>query len=318
MKRYVIIDIFRAICALEIIVYWHMGNYVHIFPDFFSAGRNVTIVALCGFTFISGLCNGKSIKSYHQFIMRRWERLWIPYLVAYFCLVEIGLNTFTIRNCLLSLSGFCWFTDYQPLTLWYISMLLIYYAITPLIVSTKNTWMKLLKSIGIWCVMILFYLVFDLDYRIAFYLLFYLLGLNINISDIDRIISNKYFKVLSVLGVISIIMTFNLENTNNYILMYLLAFTGIPLYFLISKYLMGIKWVCDILIKIAYSSMFAYLFHRFLFSHICDLCFGISEYVLVPLLIFIVFVCSYYLQAGYDYVLRWCHYRYDSYGGKKN
>lgn len=63
-KRLVYLDNFRAICALIIIAYWHIGDYVFVGSSFMSMGFNLTVMALAGFTFISGLLNGGSKKNF--------------------------------------------------------------------------------------------------------------------------------------------------------------------------------------------------------------------------------------------------------------
>lgn len=300
-KHYEILDIARAVCALQIIGIWHMCNYVFQDSVIMHGSYFMTTIALAGFTFISGILAGASNKTGLTYYRSRVERLFVPFLISYFLLISIGLNQFSIRNFVLTITGFCCFTDYQPYTLWYVSMLLVFYAVTPLI---KNSH-KIVRSIVFFCIILIYYVFQHNDYRIVFYSVFYLIGLNLKITQLTNLIANKYMRTIAIVSVASICMTFNKpEYYDNKVIMFFVAFTGIPLLFILSNYFTRIKSFRPLFANIAYSSMFAYLLHRYICFHLSKILgVYIQDFILMPLLLIAIFITSYYCQVWYDKVI---------------
>ena len=304
-KHYEILDVVRAICAIQIIGIWHMCNYVFQDSVIMHGSYFLTTIALAGFTFISGILAGASNKTWQIYYRSRIERLFIPFLISYFSLISVGLNHFSTRNFILTITGFCCFTDYQPYSLWYISMLLVFYAVTPLIKSSH----KIVKSIVFFLLIFIYYIFRQNDYRIVFYSIFYLMGLNLKITQLANIIDNKYIRTTAIVSIVSICMTFNKpEYYGNKIIMFFVAFTGIPLLLILSNYLAHIRYSRPLFTSLAYSSMFAYLLHRYICFHVCRILgVYIPDWTLMPLLLIAIFVTSYYCQVWYDKVLSTFH-----------
>lgn len=297
-KRLVYLDYFRAICALIIIAYWHIGDYVFVGSSFMSMGFNLTVMALAGFTFISGLLNGGSKKTLVAFYKGRLKRFYIPFVISYFLLVSIGLNTYSTSNFLLTITGFCCFSDYQPFTLWYISMLLLFYIFTPLLVKYNYGGGRILLSSLLFIFFSIFVYYLDGDHRSIVYFLFYLFGANLKLDSLQKI-------KLPTWGLpfffFFVFFTFSIdEHIIGKPYMFILGVVGIVSILTISYKLERVHTIVKILGKIAYASMFAYLFHRFFYYHLHIILEMIPDILEMPIMIVLTFTISFYLQKYYD------------------
>ncbi len=135
--RVISIDIARVLCMIWIVGFWHMGAYVGIDNINFGNGT-VTHGALAAFTFFSGLFLGKKSIGAWEFYKARFVRLYPLFFLS--CLIVYigkgGINYFAHLLC--SLTGLSIFMPPHTPTLWYVDMLLVMYALTPLLVSLKS------------------------------------------------------------------------------------------------------------------------------------------------------------------------------------
>lgn len=129
-------DIIRAVCILEIVAYWHIKDYFYElqFSHLYALGVPLTLGALTMFSFISGyLCsyNGNA----GHYVSKRAIRILLPLSIAYYLMVSTGYISDSKKDFLLTITGLHPFFLPYPATLWYISMTIFFYAITPFIES---------------------------------------------------------------------------------------------------------------------------------------------------------------------------------------
>lgn len=176
-KRNTKMDVLRSICMLEIVAYWHIGDYFGFWPGstIFSIGLTLTMGTLAMFTYISGYLSpyDGNIKSFFKNRIKFIPSFVIAYMlmsyIGYFPLKDIG-SILTI----IGLKEIC--PPPYPATLWYISMIFFFYIITPLIV--KDTLRKtIMFSSCVFSVLIILNNIWGIDTRIYYYFPFYVLGI---------------------------------------------------------------------------------------------------------------------------------------------
>lgn len=138
-KHLFIIDALRAICMIWIICVWHLWDYL---PREYSMSESayatcgyITIFVLSAFTFISGLVLSKyrfsSYSDIKEFYIRRLKRFYVLYVIAVLLFHIVGWSSW--KGTIKLLLGIGIVNGCAPITLWYMCMLMAFYAITPFI-----------------------------------------------------------------------------------------------------------------------------------------------------------------------------------------
>lgn len=133
------LDFVRVFCVLWIVGFWHLQNYVsetfQLKGEVLDLCRNITKVVLACFTFLSGYFlskyNFNSISDIVFFFKKRFCRFFLLFFTS------VGLM-FLMRGCNLSQSFFAicgasLFTSNPIPTLWYFSMLILFYLMPPIL-----------------------------------------------------------------------------------------------------------------------------------------------------------------------------------------
>jgi peptidoglycan/LPS O-acetylase OafA/YrhL len=240
-------------------------------PAFFS---NVTTGVMAAFFFVSGYFLGHrrivTRKDAGAFYLNRFIRIWPLFSAA--CLVFY--LTGTIKSCrqlVLTLTGLSCIIPPTPLTLWFVAMLIPFYAVTPLILRSSK-----LRRAGV-CLLLYLFLAFacgrysSLDQRFLTYFPAYAAGLLLaEGNSVHALHGQSALKSLLLTGI----------SLAAYIAAYLLrehfpAFRKSPA----SDYLTMVPLILVLLFAgqliekrsaavtkflglISYGSMCAYLFHR--------------------------------------------------------
>lgn len=313
-------DIARAVCMCYIIAALHLSQYLgqeyYIYET--HIGRIVTFSCLGLFTFMSGYLIGKKndFTPFTQsgnsvthkvlaFYRKRFIRVYPLFFLATILLYVIGFND--LQSSALGLIGLAPFITHQPKTLWYISMLIVFYLITPLVNRNSIKW-KITTSL---CFIIIFSiakLFIYVDSRFIFNLFFYCLGLVMSGIECNYINTTNNLNVKMHLGII--LMYIALMLLTNYYLPNSVAILSIG-----AIGVLGIFSLTCILAKIknqgfvrtighiSYASMVCYMFHRFYYWA------GLSLYnpenivkkTIFLVLVFVIgLVISYFVQKGYD------------------
>ena len=318
MKRDVVYDAVRAICILWIVGFWHLRDYLpmeyQFGKDLLHVGEIVTWGVLATFAFISGLFLSKykfeTFGDVKFFYRKRITRFFFLFFLAVISMYIAGLTFHQhfflggsqVLFCLLGIGSFI--SPNAP-TFWYISMMMFFYMITPIILFPKKPLNRISISALILLILILAssFTIIDVDSRLIVYLFFYFAGLLIPKKHVDKS-KNPYFLFAALL--VLLIPVHNIWQsiiTDALFVIFLVAFANLLCKSRLNK----------LFTVISYSSMAAYLFHRHIYLSFVFLFNMGSRTPLrdaaIPLwsiiiIIPIVFVLSYYIQKCYDFVYK--------------
>lgn len=310
MQRNIVFDIARAVCIIWIVCFWHMNGMIIFSQRFFDLSESpnvlyVTNGVLACFTFISGFFLSKKViktpKDIFNFYKKRFSRFYIPLLITcLFFYIGGWLSTIQVGS---TLCGFAQLLPPPyPKTVWYLSMLILFYILTPFILFLNKTSYKIYTTVFIY-VLILMYHIFiqPVDERLLLYYWFYFIPFYCQLNKLS----------LLIIGILSLCISLGLPALldKDFIMYDMIIRIGISmlilmLIFFISWCIYRVNFMNKFLSLVAYSSMFAYLFHReifVLFKFLCNTEFIHIYYV--PLLWVFVFLFSYMAQKLYDNVL---------------
>jgi len=308
-NRVQLFDIARAICVLEIVGLWHMFDYI---PKVSWSSNFIepTLVVLATFTFLSGLFLGKKKQSIGTFYFNRIKRFYLL-LVLSLLSFYLGGQIGSIKQLLFAATGISCFVLPQPMTLWYFSMMIVFYLLTPLILLdtyTNDGSIKyqriIIRGLLIELIMFVISCLFSIDERILLYFPFYLLGI---ITPIDKVTTliNLRLKTFTIgISLIIVGLLFSIGWFKD-----LLTMGGGMLILLFLSSLLEshlYSTVKRILLLVSYSSMCAYLFHRQVY-YVLRYLTGNEEYVpygMIPIMIIVLFIVSFCIQKVYDSILK--------------
>lgn len=285
-----------------IVGWWHLISYTKdgglIYR--FAGDESITMLMLGLFMFISGLCiGGKSFneaKDVWSFYKTRFWRFYVLYAIS-----ATTMPLLTILNRSIPL----WFTTVtvtstfilpQPYTLWFMSMLAVFYILTPLL---KRNY--LLVGGGFYILVICIHLLLPrgIDTRFFLYYPLYVFGLFVSTTDwLEKIINNMAIKiVLFIVSVLSFFLARHYEFFS-----YFFVFGGIFSLLSVCKTI-ETSVHKGIINYISYSSLSTYLFHRQFYSIIDNI---IGNHLIVLILVaFPLCIClSWIIQKTYDHLLQ--------------
>lgn len=313
-------DCTRAICMLVIVGFYHMLGYLDL--QLGSQARILaeiaTAAALGAFTFLSAfflsrkeIVNAGDICAFYK---RRFLRIYPLFLLSslslYLVSVIWGGYFESLAQLLLTLTGLVCLFSPTPLTVWYVSMLLFFYLLTPIVLLLKNRksqkWMgAVLVSAVLIVILILDAVgVLRVDNRfLALYLIYFC-----TLLFYDRISLTRRQTVAA--GVAALIITAGscIPYVNQIVLRWfplraILAAAGTVLLIWAGKQLDRIAPVSRLLQWISYASMTAYLFHRQFFG-LAEKLFGKFSVPLALLLLIALLVLAWVTQRLYDMLIR--------------
>lgn len=316
-KRDFQFDIARCFAVFYVVAYFHLvPGYmnkiaINTLTNHYTYSLIFSVLGL--FMFMSGFFLAKyrftTKNDIIQFYSKRLKRFYPLYFFSLFTMLLGGwIPNFSIF--LFSALGLSTIFTPQPKTLWFISMLFMFYMITPIIRGDYwgkwRNWNNIIGIIGglFLIVVIDKILKIEIDKKIYWCYISYITGLLLGRTNIIPFITRNVYG--GVIYLIIFLLTIN--HTDNYIECIVNIFSGILLFLYIAYFLSKIQsqFFFRIISQISYASMCAYLFHRhfykigrFLFE---DGCFPIwfAFLIMVP----IVFISSFYLQKFYDYSLK--------------
>lgn len=329
-------DFIRAICALWIIGFWHLPDYINN-PEYVKVLSapvfyQFTYCVLATFTLISGyfafysqFCRIDDVKTYYK---KRLIRIYPLYAFAGILFGALSINANkTIPFVLLGISEFI---EPYPLTIWFIGMLIVFYLLTPVmgILKKKNVYLIIIGAVIVETIFICLKNI-GMDERTAFYWPFYCTGLCIN--ELQKKIKNKsgysiseYAHKILYGGVThgsvmhdAILLLFPiwllLCINNSEIFNFITLISGIIFFgwiyilsIVMANYDSPIIWRA--INFLSYSSMCAYLFHRPILDVIIKIIGRQNVFVSYIALLPIVFVVSNITQSIYDFLLS--HFMY--------
>ena len=308
-QRIAYFDVARSFCMFWIIFIWHLFDYLREIPSVPQGLESLTIASLATFVFISGYFMGRKrdvdALTFYKFRLRRFYFLYAISCVTLWIVSQLGTLCFiNDKQLILSLLGISCLIPPPPYTLWFYSMIICFYVVTPVFTS-----LKINKKIKI-CVFIIIYLVLFLskeylymDNRILLYFPVYILGLFV--KDFNEDFYRNYHWML--LYCLSFFLGFCLyiKYRKNYLVNSIIAF-GAPFFILLVSYFISQKmlFLNEIFHKIGYASMCMYLFHRQFFYFMERIQNYLNLIFTYIVLILSLFVFSYSIQYLYDYVVK--------------
>ena len=292
-----------------------MFNYTDAVPNYnnFITIR-LTYIILGTFVFVAGYFVGlKKItfckQSVMQFYKKRLLRIYPLYLIA------IGLFTFfhlsDIVTAIKAAFVMSMLIKPAPPTLWFITMLMLFYIVSPLIMVASKT-IKMCKlilyfSICMSCLLAYHYLTKLLDLRLLMYFPSFVLGVFVAGKNIN-IFQKKH--LIFILAIISIFISFlkTPYNTLNLSLNTPMVILCSYLLFLAAKnFVVASNRIYKSIIFLSYSSYCMYLFHRPIYITLKKIYFPETYLCQVVYLVIICLPCilfsSFIIQKTYDITL---------------
>jgi peptidoglycan/LPS O-acetylase OafA/YrhL len=311
-NRNVGIDLLRGMSIIYIVGFWHMLNYTQAIPYYKNMiSSRITVIVLATFVFISGYFIGKSDLEINKpkllsFYMKRFFRIYPLYLLSIIFFMYFGLSDFkTSIKALLLISMF---VKPAPPTLWFVTMLMTFYALSPIfMIACKN--LKVLHLIYAYLLLSFFLMVYwfftrMLDVRIIIYLPSFIFGFFIAVNR-KITINVKYLYLALIAGALISFLAETPSKTANSLLVTLKAtLAAYFLFKLFSQINLNNQKINRIIILLSYSSYCMYLFHRPIYHFLKKIYFPDSNHSQLIYLIIFCLPCigffSYIMQRIYD------------------
>lgn len=312
-ERKVFIDYIRVLCMCFVVCVLHLSQYLN--NDYYlwhtPVFYKITYSALGAFSFISGyLMGGEKYQSTCCFYKKRFIRVYPMYVFSTILLYIIGLNG--AKESIVGLVGLSPFVRMQPMTLWYMSMMMLFYAITPLVMKRNPIKVSILITL---LLSALFFISingvisatipqFFLDDRFLYNCSIFLFGLCLRGDSklIDFLKRRDFFMV----GLL--VWAFTLYVQRGGFLGLLLTFTsgivGVACIISISQWLEKLLGDNKIVNLLSYSSFAMYLMHRFVYFVVLHIYRPANNWaILIYMYLIAVPLCvlfSYYIQKLFD------------------
>ncbi|MDP5240053.1 acyltransferase family protein [Uliginosibacterium sp. 31-16] len=301
-----VIDLLRAACVLYIVGFWHLMTYTEAFPGYHNGvTTRLTVAVLAVFMFVSGLCVAESFArsgpDARGFYRKRLLRVYPLFILA--CLLFLALklaNGAALLRALLLISPL-W--GKQPMTLWFIANLCLYYLLLPLLarqgVGSRRFW---LMALGIEAVLCVAPLLSGTDNRGAIYFPAFCLGICFA-GKAAPALGHWAVAALAALGV-SLLAGGDPEQS----LASIGLAMGVPVLVLFgTTRLLGHFSMPRLVHALAYAGFAAYLLHRVVFKLLMARLTPFAEETRLLCLLAVgvplVFGLAWGIQRGYDYLL---------------
>jgi|688.fasta_scaffold262001_2 peptidoglycan/LPS O-acetylase OafA/YrhL len=328
-QRNAAIDLLRGGSMLYIVGFWHLLGYVDGIDGYKNAVTyRLTIAVLGLFTLMAGALAGRrevrGLADLLQYYRARAIRILPPYALAVVLFVPTGLLQWPdVPRGLLLLPAF----DGEPLrTLWYVNVLLVYYALAPLLLLLRHRlhatgagrgWaLILVGACSLLALGLLVRLCPGLDPRFALYFPAFATGLLLAHPLLDpqrRAFSRLQRAILLVLAVAAVAFTLGVEGRD-----FETSLRSLPMATILPALavLAGTRrWhglnLPGWMQAVSYASYFMYLFHRPILRFVTDSAVGFSVPQPWPLLLILLLIgmplvvaISWWGQRLYDQSLK--------------
>ena len=293
-RRNAAIDLLRGGSMLYIVGFWHLLGYVDGIDGYKNAiTYRLTIAVLGLFTLMAGCLAGRravrSLSDLLRYYRARAIRILPPYALAVVLFVPTGLLQWAdVPRGLLLLPAF----DGQPLrTLWYINILLVFYALAPLLLilrhrllaaGARGGWaLGLAGGSGMLALVLLVRLCPGLDPRFTLYFPAFATGLLLSAPLLDpqrRALTRLQRLGLLVVAVATVALTVGVAGRD-----FETSLRSLPMATLLPALLVlgsTRRWqglnLPGWLQAVSYASYFMYLFHRPILRIVTDTAVGLS------------------------------------------
>lgn len=296
-----------------IVAFWHMLDYTDAVPGFIN---NITIrttyIILGIFIFISGYFIGlKKIelkkKKIIQFYLKKFLRIYPLYLCAIclFAILQIS-DYITLIKAAVAISMFL---KPAPITLWFITMLISFYIVSPYIAyacqAMRIRTLMVFGSSVIVCLLAYSHFTKLLDVRIILYFPAFVAGIFVANNENQYIL--KKSQIIFLLVIICIFVSFQKINhriPNILMSTPMVVLCSILLFRASKKIVFSSNWACKTVFLLSYSSYCMFLFHRPIYIVMKQIYFPETSLFQVAYLFFICLPCvmllSFFIQKAYD------------------
>ena len=319
-KRNTAFDCARALSMLWIVGIYHMRGYT---PYQLTRQASILIetfvtVSLGTFTFLSAyFLSKKAIQTKNDFLLfyrRRLLRIYPLFLLSCISLYAVSIIAGgyfeSWKQLLLTLTGLTCFFSPLPLTVWYVSMLLFFYFLTPFVLLLKNRadrkWLAYVLVFGILAVLLILNQVgtLTIDDRFFEYYLVYFPTL----LFVDKLIRSKKQLFLihiaaSVIVLANLIPAVYTFFNRSFLTKAIVASAGAAMVVWLCRLLDRVKLLSTILQWISYASMVAYLFHRQFFG-LLEKLYGEFSIWFAAISLSVLLIVSYFVQKIYDSLMK--------------
>ena len=207
-EKWVFVDYLKSISMLYIVGFWHLLRYTNAFPAYRTPVTETIayVVTLGLFTFISGFLNGKSVlrsSGTLDFYIKKVVRIYPLYVGAIFLFYVSNLN-----DGITSLKSlFCVSMLYgpAPLTLWFVTTIVLFYLIAPILVRYARDVLKYILVVASFAAfaIALFAVTAAVDVRIILYFPCFCLGIYCAVNDVEnRFVNIRHAIVLLLASLI--------------------------------------------------------------------------------------------------------------------
>ena len=265
------IDSARSLAMLYIIAFWHLSGYSGVFT--IPYGDYIKNAALGLFMLVSGYLLGakykiQSVQDAWVFIKKRFFRLYPLYALS--LLLFWGHSAISTHTLLYSLIGVSSFIPPQPPTLWFVSMLLVFYVIFIFLSGRKKTYQILFSVLIYLFLFVICYQSRTIDHRLLYYFPCFFLGMIISDIPLNRWMRGGAGVIAIVLFITGIILleSVQLSFIPRRLTRCIIALTGSYFVFALARLFEKIPRINKCFIPLSYASMAAYMFHRQIFSAI--------------------------------------------------
>ena len=312
-KRLVSVDCARALCMLFVIGVYHMKGSYLVNPGLTPLLQRLIVPVLAAFTGISGWFLGrKKLETradvaafYKSRLVRAYPFFLLGSLSLYAVSLAVGKYIHGFRQLILTLVGLSPVFGTAPSTVWYISMLLLFWALTPLFIfrRRKTAADAVLRFMGLIALIALLWgldrMGADVDSRVPLYSIVYftvlILSPWIELGDGIRIVP-----AVAAAAVFALAQLMPTANIWLRVLQQLLhAFSGMTLILFLGALCAKAPMLAKVLGWVSYASMVAYLFHRQWLGLWLTVC-GPFSVPLAALLLIALIAGSYLAQWLYD------------------
>jgi peptidoglycan/LPS O-acetylase OafA/YrhL len=306
------IDLLRVLCIEYIVGYWHLIPYTHWLPGYANAlTEALKDMALGTFVLVSGLLLARHgpparLGDWLCFYRRRLVRLYPLYLLALLLFGALGLaSQATILKGALLVSMFA---PPAPPTLWFVTMIMVFYLLTPLLIGLADDGRRyLMASLGI----VLLWLAYDgfvhaVDSRLL--LFFPAFALGVYLQRVRAAYERLERRRLYLLLLLPVAFALGLPAEGGFdvptsLLRAPLVVLGAVLLVIFAERV-GARLRSPVILMLSYASLGVYLFHRPVFELAMALHFPVQgpyqALYLVGIAVPLTFLVAYAVQKTYD------------------
>ncbi len=311
-RRVASVDCARALSMLYIIGIHHMQSFVRP-GTVIDALANHAAPALCAFTAISALFIGRKrfekpgdiISFYKSRLVRAYPLFLLGCLSLFVVSLAVGKYFSGVRQLLLTLTGLVMILGPTPKTMWYMSMLLLFWLLTPLFCwkRRRGAGDMLLRFIGLVLLLAAFRGAALLGARVDSRLYGYAAVYFGTLILADKLKVDDALRVASPVIAAAVIALLSLSPARGWLPAYprevALGVAGAVLILTAGKLCARVRPLSTALAWISYGSMAAYLFHR-QWLGLCYYLLGPFGLPLAALLMAVLMVGAYWVQCFYD------------------